>query len=282
MFPNVRLLLAAMISSVVALSCGFGIFAALRVNHEPLARLPSGSAPLQLLASISPSPPIAVAAVEPIERGLRAGDTSGGTGLADAPARAPAASDREADTSSPEPETSSAVAGNPSATAPVPAQEAPASAAEHETNPPDADATSQDSTPAPVPTPSVAAIEAPPEQSVLIEPEEPDGVLAPASVPPAAETAASKGATKAAATSAKNKSAKKKTAHTHVAAKTRTRRPRLDGMDGFAGSNTAGFNAQEFGHRRSLCKPGSLVTSPAAWPGSSAEAPRRAGRRICY
>jgi hypothetical protein len=263
MFPNVRLLLAAMISSVVALSCGFGIFAALRVNHEPLARLPSGSAPLQLLASISPSPPIAVAAVEPIERGLRAGDTSGGTGLADAPARAPAASDREADTSSPEPETSSAVAGNPSATAPVPAQEAPASAAEHEADPPDADATSQDSTPAPVPTSSVAAIEAPPEQSVLIEPEEPDGVLAPASVPPAAETAASKGATKAAATSAKNKSAKKKTAHTHVAARTRTRRPRLDGIDGFAGSNTAGSNTAGFNAQESAI--GGPFVSPAAW-----------------
>lgn len=254
MFPNVRLLLTAMISSVVALSCGFGIFAALRVNHEPLARLPSGSAPLQLLASISPSPPIAVAAVEPIERGLRAGDTSGGTGLADAPA----ASDREADTSSPEPETSSAVAGNPSATAPVPAQEASPSEAEHETNPPDADATSHDSTPAPVPTPSVAAIEAPPEQLVLIEPEEPDGVLAPASVPQAAETAASKGTTKAADKSAKNKSAKKKTAHTHVAARTHTRRQRPDSMDGFAGSNTAGFNAQESAI-------GGPFVSPAAW-----------------
>ena len=258
MFPNVRLLVAAMISSVVALSCGFGIFAALRVNHEPLARLPSGSAPLQLLASISPSPPIAVAAVEPIERGLRAGDTRGGAGLADAPTRAPAASDREADTPSPEPQTSSGVAGNPSATA-EPAQEAPAPAAEHETNPPDADATSHDSAPAPVPAPSVAAIEAPPEQSVLIEPEEQDGVLAPASAPQAAETAASKGATKAAAKSAR----KKKAAHTHVAARTHTRRPRPDGMDGFASSNTAGtarFNTQEL-----TSAIGGPFVSPAAW-----------------
>lgn len=256
MFPNVRLLLAAMISSVVALSCGFGIFAALRVNHEPLARLPSGSAPLQLLASISPSPPIAVAAVEPIERGLRAGDTRGGAGLAEAPARAPEASDREADTPSPEPETSSGVADNPSATAPPPAQEAPASAAEHETSPPDADATSHDSAPAPAPAPSVAAIEAPSEQPVLIEPEEPDGVLAPASVPPAADTAASKGAKKAAAKSAR----KKKTAHTHVAARTHTRRPRPGGTDGFASSNTAGFNTQE-----STSAIGGPFVSPAGW-----------------
>ncbi len=259
MFPNVRLLIAAMIGSVVALSCGFGIFAALRVNHEPLARLPSGSAPLQLLASISPSPPIAVAAVGPIERGLRAGDTNGGAGLADAPTRAPAASDREADTPSPEPETSSGFAGSASAPAPVPAQEAPASAAEHETNPPDADATSHDSAPAPVPAPSIAAIEAPPEQSVLIEPEEQDGVLAPESVPQAAETAASKGATKA-AKSAKNRSAKKKTARTHVAARTHTRRPRPDGMDGFASSNTARFNTQE-----TTSAIGGPFVSPAAW-----------------
>jgi hypothetical protein len=260
MFPNVRLLIAALISSVIALSCGFGIFAALRVNHEPLARLPSGSAPLQLLASISPLSPIAVAAVEPIERGLRAGDTRG---LADAPAQAPAASDREADTPSPDPETWSGVAGNPSA--PAPAQEASASEAEHETNPPDADATSHDSAPAPVPAPSVAAIEAPPEQSVLIEQEEQDGVLAPASVPQAAETAASKGATKAAAKSAKNRSAKKKTAHTHVAARTHTRRPRPDGMDGFASSNTAGSNTARFNTQESTSAIGGPFVSPAAW-----------------
>ena len=256
MFPNVRLLIAAMIGSVVALSCGFGIFAALRVNHEPLARLPSGSAPLQLLASISPSPPIAVAAVEPIERGLRAGDARGEAALTDVPARAPAASDGEAGAPSPGPETSSGVAGNPSATAP--AQEASASEAEHETKPPDADATSHDSAPAPVPGPSIAAIEAPPEQSVLIEPEEQDGVLAPASVPQATETAASKGATKA-------KSAKKKTAHTHVAARTHMRRPRPDGMDGFASSNTAGVNTARFNTQESSSAIGGPFVSPAAW-----------------
>ena len=50
MFPNVRLLIGAMIASVVVLSCGFGVFAAFRVNHEPLARLPSVTAPVQLVA----------------------------------------------------------------------------------------------------------------------------------------------------------------------------------------------------------------------------------------
>ena len=90
----------------------------------------------------------------------------------------------------------------------------------------------------------------------MIEPEEPDGVLAPASVPQAAETAASKGAKKAAAKSAR----KKKTAHTHVAARTHTRRPRPGGMDGFASSNTAGFNTQE-----STSAIGGPFVSPAAW-----------------
>ena len=49
MFPDIRLMIAAVVASVVALSCGFGVFAALRVNHEPLSRLPSVTAPLQLV-----------------------------------------------------------------------------------------------------------------------------------------------------------------------------------------------------------------------------------------
>jgi len=51
MFPNVRLLVGALFASVVALSCGFGLFAAFRVNHEPLSRLPVGTAPVQFVAN---------------------------------------------------------------------------------------------------------------------------------------------------------------------------------------------------------------------------------------
>jgi len=51
MFPDVRLLIAAVFASVVALSCGFGVFAALRVNHAPLGRMPPVIAPLQLATS---------------------------------------------------------------------------------------------------------------------------------------------------------------------------------------------------------------------------------------
>ena len=50
MFPNVRLLIAAVVASVVALSCGFAMFATFRVNHAPLSRLATGAAPLQLAA----------------------------------------------------------------------------------------------------------------------------------------------------------------------------------------------------------------------------------------
>jgi hypothetical protein len=50
MFPNVRLMIAATLASVVALICGFGVFAVFHVGHEPLVRLPAATAPLQLVA----------------------------------------------------------------------------------------------------------------------------------------------------------------------------------------------------------------------------------------
>jgi hypothetical protein len=59
MFPNVRLLIGASLASVVALCCGFGIFAAFRVSHEPLGRLPANTAALQLVASETAGPPAA-------------------------------------------------------------------------------------------------------------------------------------------------------------------------------------------------------------------------------
>jgi hypothetical protein len=75
MFPDFRLMIAAVLTSVVALSGGFGVFAALRINHEPLSRLPSATAPLQLVpdnvagpAVISGGPP---PASEPQCHGVR-------------------------------------------------------------------------------------------------------------------------------------------------------------------------------------------------------------------
>jgi hypothetical protein len=60
MFPNVRLMIAAMLASIVVLICGFAVFAAFRVSHEPIAHLPAAVAPLQLVAentgASSPAP----------------------------------------------------------------------------------------------------------------------------------------------------------------------------------------------------------------------------------
>ena len=49
MFPNVRMMIVAMLASVVAVICAMGMFAAFGVNHEPFAQLPSDSPPLQLV-----------------------------------------------------------------------------------------------------------------------------------------------------------------------------------------------------------------------------------------
>jgi hypothetical protein len=48
MFPNVRLMVVAILAAIAGISCGLGLFATFRVNHEPLARLAEGSLPLQL------------------------------------------------------------------------------------------------------------------------------------------------------------------------------------------------------------------------------------------
>jgi hypothetical protein len=155
MFPNVRLLVAAMIVSVVAVSCGFAVFAAFRVNHEPLAGLPSATAPLQLLASLSPSPPITVAAVEPFDRGLRANP--------------PAASDLAASPSAPDLPTSPLPTNSVDAT--IPSQEAHAAVAERETNPSPAKELAGASEPSSTAGPDIAtAVEGPADPAVEAEP----------------------------------------------------------------------------------------------------------------
>jgi hypothetical protein len=71
MFPNVRLMIAAMAASVVVLSCGFGVFAAFRVNHEPLARLPAVTAPVQHVAENPPPASVTIATKEPFDSRFR-------------------------------------------------------------------------------------------------------------------------------------------------------------------------------------------------------------------
>lgn len=48
MFPNVRLMVVAILAAIAGIGCGLGLFATFRVNHEPLVRLADGSPPLQL------------------------------------------------------------------------------------------------------------------------------------------------------------------------------------------------------------------------------------------
>jgi len=53
MIPDIRLMIVALLASVVAIGCGLGLFAAFRVNHEQFARAPNGS-PLLQLAFVTP------------------------------------------------------------------------------------------------------------------------------------------------------------------------------------------------------------------------------------
>ncbi len=87
MFPNVRLLILALFASIVALSCGFGVFAAFRVNHEPLSRLPADTAPLQLVADEPAPPPASWGA--PFGSRLRLSEAQIDGATVDAPALTP-------------------------------------------------------------------------------------------------------------------------------------------------------------------------------------------------
>jgi hypothetical protein len=49
MFPNVRMMIVALLASMVAVICAMGMFAAFGVTHEPFAQLPSDKSPLQLV-----------------------------------------------------------------------------------------------------------------------------------------------------------------------------------------------------------------------------------------
>ena len=68
MLPNVRLMIAATLASVVALICGFGMFAVFRVSHDPFARLPAATAPLQLVAGNAAKSAAGFTSGEPFDR----------------------------------------------------------------------------------------------------------------------------------------------------------------------------------------------------------------------
>lgn len=87
MFPNVRLLIAALLATVFALSCGFGVFAALGVSREPLGRLTAGAATLQLAANEAAAAAATWGA--PFGAGVHVSETRTGVAVADAQTIAP-------------------------------------------------------------------------------------------------------------------------------------------------------------------------------------------------
>src|SRR5579863_8126634 len=48
MFPNLRLMIVAVLASILGISCALGLFAEFRVSHDSFLRESNASAPLQL------------------------------------------------------------------------------------------------------------------------------------------------------------------------------------------------------------------------------------------
>ncbi len=205
MFPNIRLMIAAMAASIVALSCGFGVFATFRVNHEPLVRLPPVTAPLQLIAGNSAA--VAVAAAELFDRRFQTSPPQSAArptepptlrrddreGVESAPAASAAVPDRGAAEAEEPAATVAAIAPTADnhpfgAAAPEPAPSAHADAA----------SSSQE-------TPPVAVIESPTaDQGPQVE-QKPEREVAPASIAKAVEEVAHKPDRKAAVSRAKRR-----------------------------------------------------------------------------
>ncbi len=215
MFPNIRLMIAAIVASIVALSCGFGVFAAFRVNHEPLVRLPPITAPLQLIAGNAAS--VAVAAAEPFDRRFQTSPPQSAARPTEPPtarrddrngaAAAPAASAAVPERAAAESEEPAAVAPSaesavvaaapavPSAS-PTPAPMANAGAGTVDDHAlgaaePAPDAAHADATALPEETPAVAAIESPADHEPRAE-QKPEREVARASIAKAAEEVAHK------------------------------------------------------------------------------------------
>lgn len=204
MFPNVRLLIAAILASVVALSCGFGVFAAFRVNHEPFVRLPPATAPLQLIAAGTITPAVMVAEADPVDHRFRIsppqigqaansprepGDRDGVEGAAAVLAAAPERGAAEAHeipavAQSAEPAavapTSDAPAA-PAATAPIANIVAP-NVDDHALGTAEPKPAHADAALPPQETPAVAVLDPPPNHAFPGEQTKPDSELAPATI----------------------------------------------------------------------------------------------------
>jgi hypothetical protein len=65
MIPTFRSMIVAMLLTLFALVGGFGLFAAFRVNHEPLARLPASATPFALANNDAPPQALSFASEPP-------------------------------------------------------------------------------------------------------------------------------------------------------------------------------------------------------------------------
>ncbi len=80
MFPDFRLMIAAAFASVVALVCGFGVFATVHVSHAPLVRMPPALALLQQLRADN-AVTLPITALEPFEHRFRLGEPANRAGI---------------------------------------------------------------------------------------------------------------------------------------------------------------------------------------------------------
>ena len=120
MLPNVRLLFAALLVSVVALSCGFGVFAALGVSREPLGRLPASTTTtaLQLVDNEAAAKPATWGA--PFGPGFHPSVAQIGAVATDASIVTPARGETSAPSKDPNPWTAGTFKAEATATSPTP------------------------------------------------------------------------------------------------------------------------------------------------------------------
>jgi hypothetical protein len=80
MLPSLRLLIAAMLATVVVLMCGFGVFATFRISHDPIAHLPAAAAPSQLFADTEAAVSTVAAAGEGVSQHFEFDVATGASG----------------------------------------------------------------------------------------------------------------------------------------------------------------------------------------------------------
>jgi hypothetical protein len=143
MFPNLRLMVVAVLASILGISCALGLFAEFRVSHDSFLRESNAGTPLQLGSSDTAPPGRIVNTAAPFEFRFQAPPPAAVEALG-----CPETPDRTAVVQTPQPEP----ATNPAAAANAPATDV---TAEPATAPASSDHATE--TPSPAATASIAA-----------------------------------------------------------------------------------------------------------------------------